>query len=90
MRKFRWERDRLTVMFWLWMMPLISISQLEVATGFTNNRVHRLLIGLLHEGLVVRCTLSGGNRKQERWWLAAAGVTSFPPGAWLPDPLAGD
>ena len=73
-------------MFWLWMMPLISISQLEVATGFTNNRVHRLLIGLIHEGLVVRCTLSGGRRKQERWWLASAGVTSLRQARGFPIP----
>lgn len=76
-RKERWELDRLTVMNWLCMLPLISIAQMELATGFTNNRAHRLLVGLLHDGLVVRCTLSGGERKQERWWLTAAGVESL-------------
>lgn len=67
-------RDRSTIMYWLWRMPLIATAQMEVASGFSNNRVHRLLTGLLRDGLVVRCTLAGAGRKQERWWLTSSGI----------------
>lgn len=68
------DQDLFTAMGWLWMMPLISTSQLEVATSFTNNRLHRLLTRLEWEGLAHRYALTGAGRKRDRWWLTTSGV----------------
>ena len=68
------DQDMLTVMACLWMMPLITIAQMEVSTGFTNNRLHRLLTRLERDRLVNRYALTGARRKQDRWWLTSSGV----------------
>ena len=71
------DQDILKVMHYLWMKPLISTAQLEVDTGFTNNRVHRLLTRLERHGLAIRYALAGSRRKKDRWWLKYSGVLTF-------------
>ena len=65
---------RLTLMWWLWMMPLATTDQLVLASGLTGNQVHRGLAWLRRHGLVVRRSLAGTGRKRDRYWLTRAGV----------------
>ena len=69
--------DRRAIIFWLWMMPLITLKQLVLVSGLSKNRVHRLLTGLRHDKLVTRRSLTGTDRKLQRWWLSSAGVKDY-------------
>ena len=74
LRKFKREQDILTIIRWLWMMPLLSLPELAVVTGLTYNRCNRLAKILYRRGMVESVRLGMTLELQDRWYLTTSGV----------------
>ena len=75
LRKFKRENDILTMISWLWMMPLLSLPELATVTGLTYNRCNRLMKDLYHQGRATSVRLGMTLELQNRWILTTSGVT---------------
>lgn len=74
LRKFKREEDILTIISWLWMMPLLSLPELETVSGLTYNRCHRLMKDLARQGKVTSVRLGMTLELRDRWFLTTSGV----------------
>ena len=74
LRKFKREQDILTIIRWLWMMPLLSLPELAVVTGLTYNRCNRLAKILYRRGMVESVRLGMTLELQDRHFLTTSGV----------------
>ena len=75
LRKFKRENDILSMISWLWMMPLLSLPELATVTGLTYNRCNRLMKDLYHQGRATSVRLGMTLELQNRWILTTSGVT---------------
>ena len=73
-RKSRRETDTLTIISWLWMMPLPSLPELAAVTGLTYHRCNRLMKALYREGKVDSLPLGMTIERRDRWFLTTSGV----------------
>ena len=74
LRKFKREEDILTIIAWLWMMPLVNRPELAAVTGLTYNRCNRLMHALHREGKVSNVRLGMTMELQDRWFLTTSGI----------------
>ncbi len=74
LRKLKREEDILTIISWLWMMPLLSLPELAAVTGLTYNRCNRLAKILYRRGMVESVRLGMTLELQDRWYLTTGGV----------------
>ena len=66
--------DQLELLFWLWMLPVATTDQLALATGFSYDKVSRILKGLIRRELVATRRLRGNGSRRPRYWPSRRGV----------------
>lgn len=73
-RTIRQVQGMFTIIRWLWMMPLLSLPELEAATGLTYDRCNRLTKLLYRQGKVDHVRLGMTLEVQDRYFLTTSGV----------------
>ena len=80
------ERDKSTVLYALWMMPLQDAKEVAAATGLSADRTYRVLKNLWRHGRATQASLGRTAGVRQRWWLTTEGVNRVAEERGLPIP----